>query len=53
MRDQLATVEWRDQLAYAALWPVVMLLLCVPASNASAEHAFSNAGFVSSDREQL
>jgi hypothetical protein len=44
---------WKSQHHFSALYPLVKLLLCIPASNAAAERAFSSAGFLSSGREQL
>jgi len=36
---------WSQQKDLAALWPVIRMLLAVPASSAHAERAFSSAGF--------
>jgi hypothetical protein len=44
---------WAKQDAYAQLFPLVRMLLGIPASNASAERLFSSAGFLADGRDRL
>lgn len=44
---------WSEQKDFRTLWPLVKMLLCIQASNASVERLFSECGFLSDGRHSL
>lgn len=53
LKDVDPLVWWSQQDHLRVLWPVIKMLLSIPASNASAERLFSAGGFLSDGRHSL